>query len=325
MTARLNPEYLEIPELTTNPSTPSTGSARLFVKNDGTINVILDTGSVVDLTASGTTSLDALSDTNIATLQDGQYLKYLSSPGEWVNATPQLNDMDDVTIAAPSNGQALVYSGTVWQNQAVATSLDSLTDTTLTTPEQGDMLIRDGTDFKNLPYSPTVHAILERTNLNKLLIYPSNAPNSGEHIVDLGMSDYLHTSLGAGSLTTVLNTTETAFRTPVGADNAMGIISGFFVFNAANYFGNGNFQLLLADEALGTNSSFNNGIVVWDGDPSGPTVSPFGDDYIIPINIPVYAGSASGARQYYFNVVNRSTDPFELTWQLTAHWFENQS
>lgn len=325
MASKLHPDYLEIPELASNPSTPASGDARLFVKNDGTVNVILDDTTVIDLTAAGVTTLDALSDTNLSALADGQFLKYISPPGEWQNVAPVINDLDDVTVTTPSDGQALLYvqGSSEWQNGDIATTVDALTDTTITTPEQGDFLIRDGSDWKNLPYNPSAFAYLPTDTLTPLVIHSETAPNEGKHLLDLADSETLHESLASVGNLTVATNGNTDFRTPVGADNALGTLHGYIAFDSSNYFDYGTFTLYIDDIAIGDTPIAGQGILLWDGDPTD-VYTPNGNVCVIPVIFPIYGGLVAGARRYPISIVNQGGDPFEITWRLSIDWHENQ-
>ena len=64
-------------------------------------------------------SLDALTDTNLATLADGQALIYDFTSGKWKNANIPVANLSDTAITSPVTGQALVYNGTSnkWEKQ----------------------------------------------------------------------------------------------------------------------------------------------------------------------------------------------------------------
>lgn len=319
MASRLNPDYLEIPELASNPATPSAGNTRFFVKTDGTVNVILDDATVIDLTSAGSTTLDALTDTNLSSLQNGQYLKYVTPPGEWQNATPVINDMDDVNVSLPQNGEALVYnSGTGdWENQTVSasSSLAALTDTTLTTPAQGDVLVRGASDWVNLPYNPTVHSILPHASA----ITVSQSSSVVINIAATGTT--LHESVGStGTLTNFVVPT-TVFRTPVGADSALGLITGFFTIDTTPYTASSDVVIAFIDQALNTSLTTTGGTILLDQNITAAGLSGL---VTFTVSVPIYGGSAPGARQYYFYVEETGSDDVDISWSLTATWFENQ-
>ena len=326
MASKLNPEYLEIPELASDPTTPSAGNARLYVKNDNTINLVLDSGTVIDLTSGGASALSDLTDTNISSISDGDMLKYASSPGEWQNVVPVISDMSDVNVVTPSDGEALIYNqgSTEWQNQAVATDVESLSDVTVTTEEQGDMLVRGAAGWINAPMNPSVFAYLDPGNVTPMIIHSNLAPNGGLHLLDLDDSFVLHESLGSVNALTAVSNNARHFRTPIGADNAIGLLTGLFWFSAANYAGTALFRILINDIAVGDFAVKDRGETVWDSDPSG-VYTPDGTNYVLPISYPLYGGTASGPRMFPISITNLSGDAFQLTWRLMVHWTENQS
>jgi len=67
-------------------------------------------------------TLDGLSDVNITSVDDGEFLKYDEATGKWVNGTggsssvQALNDLSDVDITSATSGQVLKYDGTDWVN-----------------------------------------------------------------------------------------------------------------------------------------------------------------------------------------------------------------
>jgi hypothetical protein len=67
------------------------------------------------------TSLEGLTDVDIAGLINGQILQYNSVTGKWENvdrAALNLSELGDVSIVSPSNGQVLIYNSTTskWEN-----------------------------------------------------------------------------------------------------------------------------------------------------------------------------------------------------------------
>ena len=58
-----------------------------------------------------------LTDANITTPTDGQFMQYNAVASKWVNITPSLNDINNVTITSPFSGQTLYYDGDEWINQ----------------------------------------------------------------------------------------------------------------------------------------------------------------------------------------------------------------
>jgi hypothetical protein len=69
------------------------------------------------------TTLEGLTDVDIAGLINGQILQYNSVTGKWENvdrAGLNLSELGDVSIVSPSNGQVLVYNSTTskWENSS---------------------------------------------------------------------------------------------------------------------------------------------------------------------------------------------------------------
>ncbi len=73
-------------------------------------------------------NLEDLENVSIASLEDGQVLKYDSTNQMWINAdesggggsVSELNDLDDVNVSRASVGQALVYNGVVWTGEDIS-------------------------------------------------------------------------------------------------------------------------------------------------------------------------------------------------------------
>jgi hypothetical protein len=93
-----------------------------FTVQDSAFNVLFAVngdGSVDGLPVS------KLSDTNITTPSDGQYLKYNAGTSQWINDTlpaipSNINDLGDVAITTPVLNEVLTYNGSQWINQAPA-------------------------------------------------------------------------------------------------------------------------------------------------------------------------------------------------------------
>jgi len=67
------------------------------------------------------TSLEGLTDVDIAGLINGQILQYNSTTGKWENVDRtdiNLSELNDVSIVSPTNGQVLVYNSSTskWEN-----------------------------------------------------------------------------------------------------------------------------------------------------------------------------------------------------------------
>lgn len=75
-------------------------------------------------------NLEDLENVSIASLEDGQILKYDATNQLWINAdesggggsVSELNDLDDVNVSQASVGQALVYNGVVWTGEDISVS-----------------------------------------------------------------------------------------------------------------------------------------------------------------------------------------------------------
>ena len=327
MSSSLFESNLELPEQSSNVATPATGQARLFIKDDQSVNVIFDDTTVVDLTQSGSSSLDALTDTNLSSLADGDLLKYVTPPGEWQNAQVDIDDLANVTIATPLSQQVLQYDGVdTWNNATLnlTTTLNGLTDVTITTEEQGDVLVRGGSGWINRPYNQAVMAYLADDS-TPLVIQPTSGPSGGDHIIDLDLSDTIHESLGGGTLTNTVGGIQ-VFRTPDGVNDALGTLNGFLAIDGGSYNGNALFEVYLKNEALDTTPDTTIGagdFLVWDGDPSSFT--PNGNITFLHFSIPIFGADVAGAMQFYLVVHNQGLDPFAVTWRLAVDWHENQT
>jgi hypothetical protein len=98
------------------------------------------------------TSIDEFRDVTLATLADGQILRYDASTQQWRNATIEeittvLDSLADVGLTSPTAGQVLQFDGTSWVNANA--SIDDLSDVALTSATTGQVLRWDGTQFVN--------------------------------------------------------------------------------------------------------------------------------------------------------------------------------
>ena len=57
-----------------------------------------------------------LKDVQVASLANGQYLKYNASSNKWVNETPTISNNSDVAVSTPSAGHVLRYNGSSFVN-----------------------------------------------------------------------------------------------------------------------------------------------------------------------------------------------------------------
>ena len=119
--------------------------------NSSNNNLLISNGNSVDLSALSTASqtIDDLQDVNVTGTQDGQFLVYNNTSGDWENMTvtlfdgdynnltnkptlfngdyngltnrptvsADLSDLADVSSSAPSTGQVLKWDGSAWVHQ----------------------------------------------------------------------------------------------------------------------------------------------------------------------------------------------------------------
>jgi len=116
MTTKVTDINIELSEQSVNPPTPDAGQARLFIRNNKTVNVIFDNGTVTNLSGGGSGSggsLADLDDVDIASPQDGNILSYDALTDTWYN-TPkppnQLEELNDVATTLIRIGEALVVT-----------------------------------------------------------------------------------------------------------------------------------------------------------------------------------------------------------------------
>lgn len=137
----------------TDLNAPATNYAILYVK-DGTLFLKLSNNTVIEVGDSGSYSLEGLIDVTINNPQDGDYLKYVSSSGLYVNVPPpltpvNLRDLEDVDISNAHDGRILQYSSGGWRD----TPNPLLDDIDTMTAGTGDTLFNDGTNWINVAFS----------------------------------------------------------------------------------------------------------------------------------------------------------------------------
>ncbi len=103
------------------------------------------------------TSLEDLTDVDIAGLINGQILQYNSVTGKWENVDRtdiDLDELGDVTIVSPSNGQVLIYNSSTskWENSSIIGGFVPYTGATQNV-DLGEFGLDTG--FVNLDTTPT--------------------------------------------------------------------------------------------------------------------------------------------------------------------------
>lgn len=198
-------DYLELPELASDPSTPASGKARLYVKTDESLYLRFDDGDVVEVGGgAGATELNELSDVTITTPSDDQFLRY-NGAGQWINETVAIGGAEE---------------------------LDDLTDVTITTPAVNQMLLRGASVFANRPYMPT--AMVNVLNSNTI-------PLTNADPIFLPVHTHANITAAAvsnGSTSSDMWHTEDSFyawRTLPSMGDGMIVISGFVTTNIAAF------------------------------------------------------------------------------------------
>lgn len=290
MTARYSDEYVQLPQLVTDPATPAVGDARLFIKDDGTVNVRLDSGTIVDLTSGG----------NIA-----------------------LNEINDVSITTPTNGQILTYNAGTWENGAAPSGdIENAPDFSYGSnpSDPNAAIVTTGTQFASLPMTPTVFF---RNNSNPVFV-AGNATVA----LDFSMSNVIENSRASDWLdyAETLNTGTGVLRTNSNADVVMLMISGYFKIDYSTYASaDAIFQMYLIDNVAGNNETATptaTSHLIWDG--SVAQMNPTQGDAIIHFNVPIFSGEGGTAgRHFYLLVQNTTVDSFAVSgWTVMMNVFE---
>ena len=120
---------------------------------DSGIFYIYDGLAWIELSAGpSTTAMTDLTDTNITSIQNNQFLKYNSTSGKYENVDYNFADMNDVAVGGVLNNEYLVYNGGgFWAPQVPIISDNS--DVLTTTPANNDALLYNtsNTRFENRP------------------------------------------------------------------------------------------------------------------------------------------------------------------------------
>jgi hypothetical protein len=134
------------------PATPPSGEAHLYVKSDGQLYWKDDAGNEW-AAGGGAVALDDLSDVNITSLTNGQFLMYDGT--EWVNdavtGVDALDEIGDVNASSPSDGQVLTWDATPGEWVAATPSAGGGGGSVLEEPNFGD-----STGWTNVGATPTV-------------------------------------------------------------------------------------------------------------------------------------------------------------------------
>ena len=273
---------MQMDELGSDPSTPSAGTARLFIRDDNTIKVIFDSGTVVNLGAASVSTLDDLDNVTIAGLATNDHLKYNGT--NFVNEPHTLTNVNDVTITTPSNGEALLYNAGTWENGVVASTIDGLTDTNITSIADNQILTYDSGSSKWINETPSAAGSLTGLSDTTIttpvdghgLIYNGSAwinqfvnpvmfmEGTNYYLVDSQETDILINNGGVVSTERFINgmtlannvTTDKFFRGLTGTDSIIRVTAWFF-FDANNYGVDtrGDYVISWVDDVVGNDLS----------------------------------------------------------------------
>ena len=108
-------------------ATPSSGFAHLYVKNDE-LFIRLDDDSIIQVSGAAS-ALNDLTDVNLSSPADGEFLRYNNGAGEWQNQTASTDDLSDVdtTTTPPAVGTIMAWDGTNFVSLPVGTDGQVLT------------------------------------------------------------------------------------------------------------------------------------------------------------------------------------------------------
>ena len=171
--------------------------------NSANNNLLISNGNSVDLSALSTASqtIDDLQDVNVTSTQDGQFLVYNNTSGDWENMSvtlfdgdynnltnkptlfngdyngltnrptipADLSDLADVSASAPSTGQVLKWDGSAWSPASDSTGAGG-----------SGISLTDLSAGSGLSYNSTTGAFSLNAQLNDLLQVNAPSPSSGD-------------------------------------------------------------------------------------------------------------------------------------------------
>ena len=171
--------------------------------NSANNNLLISNGNSVDLSALSTASqtIDDLQDVNVTSTQDGQFLVYNNTSGDWENMSvtlfdgdynnltnkptlfngdyngltnrptipADLSDLADVSSSAPSTGQVLKWDGSAWAPASDSTGAGG-----------AGISLTDLSAGSGLSYNSTTGAFSLNAQLNDLLQVNAPSPSSGD-------------------------------------------------------------------------------------------------------------------------------------------------
>jgi hypothetical protein len=96
-------------------------------------------------------NIDNLKNVNILSVANNEILKYNSTSSKWENSNLLINEINDVNITSLQNGEVLKYNSTSgnWENQDNTDTLNELTDVTLTGSSNNQVLKYNGSIWVN--------------------------------------------------------------------------------------------------------------------------------------------------------------------------------
>ena len=189
-----------------------TGDEVLYnqIQQSGTkIAQISINGNITDIyapVAGGATQLTGLSDVSVASLTDGQILKYDATNQEWVNAdesgggSSTLDGLTDVDLTSVTNGQVLKYNSTSgkWENaNESGGSGDSYTRTSLWTGQASSGVeITLSDDVENYDAIEFVTKIINNGARNSVIVDAKSFPTKYPYSSSLTINDPNYLLLG---------------------------------------------------------------------------------------------------------------------------------
>lgn len=239
----------------------ASGYARLAIGTNGHVLTSNGTTATWAAAASGSTTLDGLTDTDIRTIATGDYLRWDGT--NWSNVVGL--SVADLTVSGQSqgdlivrgasswarlglgtNGQVLKSNGTtvVWGSGSETTNLDSLTDVVITSGASGDYLRHNGTDWVDSA----------GVDLADLTV----ASEARGDIVTRGASDWGRLPLGASGSVLESDGTDAAWVASTGTGSivraATPTFSGTVTVNHLVATGSFTVQSVVLDAIIGSNT-----------------------------------------------------------------------